>query len=301
MDTQQDKFRIAVIGSGPIGKLLTCSAASHPRIEIVQYEQEVLPLRPSFGYGVGPQTLIAAKVLNPKLGDELMDRCFTSPTWMHWWHGGDQDRLIANVKVPEGKVFGRLGREELMTLLDDLLPEGRSKEDIQYGKRLVSVDRLGANDLQLTFQDGVKDRVNAVWAADGVNSLCRQLVQGDAYRPPSYTGFQAFRGKVDAKKVAELVGEEFAVGTYMFIGVEGWHVLIFPIDNNTVTNIAAFCKVPEQKKFERSDKVTLEELLSHYPNRNAKIDTLLNVRSPYLIDFTTYLYKAAANEIAPLH
>ncbi|TQS31826.1 hypothetical protein Golomagni_07879, partial [Golovinomyces magnicellulatus] len=106
---------------------------------------------------------------------------------------------------------------------------------------------------------------------------CRQLVQGDAYRPPSYTGFQAFRGKVDAKKVSELVGQDFAVGTYMFIGVEGWHVLIFPIDNNTVTNIAAFCKVPEQKKFERADKVTLEELLSHYPKRNAKIDTLLNL------------------------
>lgn len=274
-----DKFRIAIIGSGPIGKLLACSAAPHPRIQLVQYEVDVLPLRPSFGYGVGPQTLHAAKVLNPELGRQLEEQCYTAPVWMRWWHGGDEDRLIADVEVPEGKVFGRLGREELMGLLDDSLPEGMSKDDIQHGKRLVDVRSTGPQQVELSFQDGTKDAVNAVWAADGVNSLCRKLVQGDAYRLPGYTGFLAFRGKVDAKKVAELVGKPFASETYCFIGVKGWHVLIFPIEHGTFTNVAAFCLEPEQKRLGRANEVTMDELLSYFPRRNTKVDTLLRVSS----------------------
>lgn len=78
------KFRIAIIGSGPIGKLLACSVAPHPRIEFVQYEADVLPLRPSFGYGVGPQTLHTTKVINPELGQRLEEHCLTSPVWMRW-------------------------------------------------------------------------------------------------------------------------------------------------------------------------------------------------------------------------
>ena len=278
--SQPDKFRIAIIGSGPLGKLLACSAAQHPRIELIQYEQETLPLRPSFGYGIGPQTFIAADVLNPGIGRRLKEECYVDQAWMHWWHAGDEDRLVANVNVPEGKQFGRLGRDELMNLLDDALPKGMCKEDIQYGKRLVNVDKLGPNRLELTFQDGAKDIVNAVWGADGINSLCRKLVQKEAFRPPSYTGFHAYRGKVDAGKVAARLGKSFATETYMFIGVKGWHILIFPIEGNSLVNIAAFCMVPEHATYTRTDRVTREELLSHFPGRNEKIDLLLNVGEP---------------------
>ena len=274
-----DKFRIAIIGSGPIGKLLASSAVSHPRIQLVQYEADVLPLRPSFGYGVGPQTLHAAKVLNPEIGRKFEEQCYISRVWMNLWHGGDEDKLIAAVEVPEGKQYGRIGREELMNLLDDSLPTGglAAKSDIRYGKRLVDVCRTGPQELELVFEDGTKDVANAVWAADGVNSLCRRLVQRDAYRPPSYTGMLVFRGKVSAKKVAELVGGPFASESYCFIGVKGWHMLIFPMENGTLVNIAAFCVEPEQKRFGRDEKVTLEHLLCHFPGRNSKIDTLLKV------------------------
>lgn len=267
----QTPFRIAIIGSGPIGKLLACSATPHPLIQITQYEADVLPLRPSFGYGVGPQTLHAIHVLNPPLGKRFLEKCYTDKVWMHWWHGGEQDCHISDVQVPDGKVFGRVGREEFLELLDD-----SSDTNIRYGKKLVNVGRIGDNEVELTFQDGTKDVVNAVWAADGVNSLCRKLVQGDAYEPPSYTGFLAYRGKVEANKVADLLGSYFAARTCCFIGVKGWHVLIFPIENGTQVNIAAFCVEPESKPLGR-EPVSLEELLAHYPGRNATVDMLLRV------------------------
>lgn len=278
-------FRIAIIGSGPIGKLLACSAAPHPRIELVQYEADMLPLRPSFGYGVGPQTLRAAKVLNPELGRQLEEQCFTGRTWMRWWHGGSEDKLIANVEVPEGKIYGRLGREELLELLDEMLPATASKDNIRYGKRLVDARRTGPQRVELTFQDGSKDVVNAVWAADGVNSVCRELVQGDAFKPATYTGMLAFRGKVDAQKVKEQIGEVFAQESHCFIGVKGWHILTFPIGSGKLTNIAAFCVEPRQNRFGRNHKVTMDELLSYFPGRNAKVDAMLKVRrlNPFLV------------------
>ena len=224
-----DKFCIAVIGSGPIGKLLASSAVPHPRIQLVQYEADVLPLRPSFGYGVGPQTLRAAKVLNPELGRRFEEQCYINRVWMNWWHGGAEDKLIAAVEVPEGKQYGRIGREELMNLLDDSLPAGvLAKDDIRYGKRLVDVRRTGPQELELVFEDGTKDVANAVWAADGVNSLCRRLVQGDAYRSPSYTGMLVYRGKVYAKKVAELVGGAICERVLLFYWCQGMARTYFP-------------------------------------------------------------------------
>ncbi len=101
------KFRIAIIGSGPIGKLLACSSSPHPRIELVQYEAEMPPLRPAFGYGIGPQTLRATSAINPVLGQRMREQCIISQIWMRWWHGGSEDRLIADVEVPEDKLYGR--------------------------------------------------------------------------------------------------------------------------------------------------------------------------------------------------
>ena len=50
--SDHDKFRIAIVGSGPIGKLIISSVTPHPRVEYTQCEQETLPLRPSFGISV---------------------------------------------------------------------------------------------------------------------------------------------------------------------------------------------------------------------------------------------------------
>ncbi|KAK2593718.1 hypothetical protein QQS21_008583 [Conoideocrella luteorostrata] len=251
-------FHIAIIGSGPIGKLLACSALPHPGITISQHEADVPPLRPSFGYGVGPQTLHTIHVLNPSLGNKLQQKCFTSQTWMHWWHGGPPDCHISDVQVPDGKLFGRVGREELLELLDESAPgtSGASR-DIQYGKKLVSVRKIGEHEVELTFHDGTKGYANAVWAADGVNSLCRK--------------------KLEVGQVVALVGEYFAQRTCMFIGVKGWHVLIFPIEDGKSINIAAFCVEPELQKLGRDSKVSLEEILGHFPGRNAKVDTLLRL------------------------
>lgn len=265
------KFRIAVIGAGPVGKLIVNSVAPHPRIEYVQFESETLPLRPSFGYGIGPQTLATTRKLNPAIGKMLYDQCIISPIWMKFYHGGKEESL-PTIEVPS-KETGRIGREELMELLDSFYP---SDFKIQYGKTLQSVVKE-SGELKLSFKGGVEDRANAVFACDGINSLCRELIQGSDYRPASYAGHVAFRGKVAAPKVAVAIGESFAAETYMFIGVKGWHILIFPIAGGRLVNIAAFAQEEVYTKRGRDHKTSTDELLNYFPGANSTVEKLLRL------------------------
>lgn len=273
------RFNIAIVGSGPIGKLLLSSVKSHPRITYSQYEADTLPLRPSFGYGVGPQTLRAAAVINPELGRELRNKCFLGPVWMNFYHGGDEDRLLEPVMVPEsqGGLYGRLGRQELMEMLDSFVP---SEHETQYGKRLSDISVTKDDDLQLNFQDGTLTHADAIWGCDGMNSLCRSLIQGSK-DCPKYSGMMAFRGRVPARSVREEVGQDFDKQTFMCLGVKGWNVLVFPIDNGEFINIAAFCVDLEHTKKGRDHIVTLDEVRSYFPGRNQKVDHLLEVSCLY--------------------
>ncbi|ESZ96059.1 hypothetical protein SBOR_3536 [Sclerotinia borealis F-4128] len=247
------KFRIAVIGSGPIGKLLLSSVTAHPRIEYTQFEAETLPLRPAFGYGIGPQTLATTKRLNQAIGKELHDQCLADPVWMEFYHGGEEDNHLHTINVPSGEVFGRIGRDELMVLLDAFGP----KDTIQYGRKLKSVEKNN-DKLKLMFENGGEDDANALWACDG---------------------HVTFRGKVDSSKIEMAIGKQFTTDTSMFLGVKGWHVLTFPIDGGKSVNIAAFSMEEVQKKRGRNYVTTTEELLTYFPGANSKVQkflTLLN-------------------------
>lgn len=278
------KFQIAIIGSGPIGKLLVSFTKPHPRITYSQFEADKLPLRPSFGYGVGPQTLRAAEVIDEELGRQLREKCFLGPVWMNFYHGGNEDRLIQPVTVPEseGGLYGRLGRQELMDLLDSFVPAGHETLYDTKLETIVKPDGDDADDglLELKFEDGSRTKANAVWGCDGMNSLCRRLLQGEAYEGLKYSGMLAFRGRVRAELVEKEVGRNFDKDTFMCLGVNGWCILVFPIDSGEFTNIAAFSVEPVHTKKGRDHVVALEEILSYFPGRNDRIDRLLRVSKP---------------------
>lgn len=54
---------------------------------------------------------------------------FKGIIWIRWWYGGDKDNLVPNIDKIEGRIFSRLGNEELMNLLEDILLERISEDD----------------------------------------------------------------------------------------------------------------------------------------------------------------------------
>jgi salicylate hydroxylase len=193
---------------------------------------------------------------------------------MNFWHDGVENKELPTIKVPEGEMYGRISREELLDVLDSFRP--KNCPPTQYRKTLKSVTKE-SGELKLEFTDGTDSGANAIWACDGMNSLCRKIIQGSEYKPSKYSGMVVFRGKVSSQKVKEAAGENFATETYMFIGVEGWHILIFPIVGGKFVNIAAFAKEKVQKKRGRAYKTSTEELLTYFPGANATVQTLLKV------------------------
>jgi salicylate hydroxylase len=193
---------------------------------------------------------------------------------MNFWHGGDENKALPSIEVPEGQVYGRLGREELLDLLDSYRP--KECPPTQYGRTLKSVAKEDGK-LKLKFADETEDSSNAIWACDGMNSLCRKIIQGAEHRPAVYSGMVTFRGKVPAQQVRDTVGDRFASETYMFIGVKGWHILIFPIAGGKFVNIAAFAREEVQKKRGRGYKTSTEELLTYFPSSNSTVQSLLKV------------------------
>ncbi|KAH8657925.1 hypothetical protein BX600DRAFT_514464 [Xylariales sp. PMI_506] len=274
MSSPPAKFRIAIIGSGPIGKLVSSSVQLHPRIELLRYEGEPVP-RPGFGYGVGPQALRAYSVASAAVGKRVYDACLLGPLWMTWWHSGTEDRLIEDVHMPDGQIHGWIGRDELLDALDACTPDGLSP--IQYGKSLRALNKQGDGLLELEFQDGTKEIVNAVWACEGINSLCRKVLQGGDFKPPVYSGMLCFRGKVPSDLVRTTLDDQFAKGQYMFIGTKGWHILTFPIAGGKFINIACFCVEPEWKRLGRDYKPTKEDILKYFPERNKTADAMIQM------------------------
>ncbi|ORY59192.1 putative salicylate hydroxylase [Pseudomassariella vexata] len=270
----EGKFRIAIIGSGPCGKLLANSVIQHPRIAYDQYEADKLPVRPSFGYGIGPQTLRAAEVLNPALGKALHERCTLSDAWLTIYHGGDENQLIQAAKVPEGKRYGRLPRQALLELLDAHAPP---EHETKYGKQVVDMKKLEDGLLQLRFQDGSTSTANAVWGCDGMNSVCRRFMEGDRYKPADYSGTIAYRGRVPASQLSEEMKSEFASKMYMFLGVKGWHVQVNPIDGGESINIAAYALRPEYTAKGMDRALAMKNVLGYFPGRNEKVDKLLKL------------------------
>ena len=205
---------------------------------------------------------------------------------MNFWHGGVENRALPAIEVPEGEVYGRIGREELLELLDSFRPE--NCPPTQYGKTLKSVTKESQS-LNLQFTDGMEDRANAIWACDGMNSMCRKLIQGNEYQPAKYSGMVVFRGKVPSQQVKVAVGEKFAAETYIFIGVKGWHLLVFPIAGGKFVNIAAFAVEKVQKKRGRAYKTSTEELLTYFPGSNDNAQSLLKVSQDLLLALTLVL------------
>ncbi|KUJ16736.1 uncharacterized protein LY89DRAFT_585378 [Mollisia scopiformis] len=269
------RFRFAIIGSGPVGKLLIASVKQHPRIEYVQYEAETLSLRPSFGYGIGPQTFATVRILNPPIWKKILEQSFTSPYWMHFLHATDDNVKLPAVAVTEELgVYGRIGRQELMEMLDDFAPRDH---EVKYGMRMKDVNR-GENDrVKLSFEDGTEDVVDAVWTCDGMNSMGRKLIQGDAYESAEYSGIICFRAKVETGKVEAAVGEVLASKTHMFIGGSGYFVLIFPIFEAKYVNIVGFTRENEFKKRERAWKTQLSDMLAYFPGANRTLLKLLEL------------------------
>jgi salicylate hydroxylase len=110
-----------------------------------------------------------------------------------------------------------------------LVPESVS----QFGKRLVDISSAedSSGDIVLHFADGTTAQHSAVIGCDGIKSRTREIVLGkkDPAAHAVFTGKYAYRGLIPMDEAAELLGDELARNSQLYLGYHG-HVLTFPIE-----------------------------------------------------------------------
>ena len=109
-----------------------------------------------------------------------------------------------------------------------------------FNKRLVGIDQPDGEGKPMTmhFRDGTTAETDAIIGADGIHSYVRSYILGKDHPcvPPQFTGTVAYRGLVPMNKVREMIGDEFAENSQMWMGPDRV-IMTYPIDHYETVNI----------------------------------------------------------------
>ncbi|CAO2656136.1 Nn.00g049390.m01.CDS01 [Neocucurbitaria sp. VM-36] len=267
--TSSKPYSLAIVGGGISGLTLA--------ITLLQYDvpltiYEAAPSFSEIGAGVafGPNAGRAMELMSPKIYNAFT-KCKTSNVWEaqqdSWFtiRVGDARKADKDGYVKEGKKVGDKLFDVPLTsgggrggvyrahFLDELVkdvPAGIAKFD----KRLVELKDAqdGSGDMVLHFADGTTAQHSAVIGCDGIKSKTRTWLLGneDPAAHAVFSGKYAYRGLIPMDKASELLGEEVAQNSQIFLGYHG-HLLTFPIEKGKTMNVVAFnsCETWDQEKW----------------------------------------------------
>lgn len=243
----QKPITIAICGGGIAGLALAIGLLRH-NVPFHLYESAHAFAEVGAGVAFGPNSLRAMSLIDPKIR-ELYDKNATSnhsksqAVWFNFHAGmdcgiGKAGEMVATAIAGDaGDIgFSSIHRARFLDELVSLVPD----ENVTFGKRVVQVEEL-ADGLRLHFADGGTAEASAAVGCDGVRSNLRHIVLGkdDRAAYPSFTGKYAYRGLIPMEKVVDLLGDELARNSVMWLGNHG-HVLTFPIEKGAMMNVVAF-------------------------------------------------------------
>lgn len=234
-------FNIAVVGGGIAGLTLTLALLKQ-RIPVILYEAAHQFGEIGAGVSFGPNAQRAMKLISPHIYDGFENVATHNQwpskgeMWFDFRYGescegrrnvGDR---IYTLECENGN--SAVHRAHFLDEMVKLLPDGIAR----FNKRLVDFtqDEKG---VLLRFQDGTEARHDALVGTDGIKSKCRQILLGenDKAAKAVFSGKIAYRGLIPIDKAVELLGEEYAKNSQMYLGLHG-HVLTFCIEKGKTMN-----------------------------------------------------------------
>ncbi|KAF1923627.1 mannitol 1-phosphate dehydrogenase [Didymella exigua CBS 183.55] len=257
-DSPKKNYNLAIVGGGISGLTLAITLLRYG-VPITVYE--AAPHFGEIGAGVylGPNAGRAMKLMDPKI-HEAFTKTKTGNQWKEkadsWFtiRVGDERKADKDGYVKEGKKVGDAlfdvpmeaggdrGGVYRAAFLDELvkdIPDSVAR----FGKRLVDLSNAkdDSGDMVLHFADGTTAQHSAVIGCDGIKSKTRPWLLGkdDTASDAVYSGKYAYRGLIPMDKAVELLGEDVAANSSIFLGYHG-HILTFPVQRGKTMNVVAF-------------------------------------------------------------
>lgn len=293
--TQQAPFHVAVCGGG-IGGLCLTIGLLQQNVSCTLYEAAHAFAEIGAGVSFGPNAVRAMELIDPQIATGF-EKCVTlnawpekKETWFDFRIGKTYskheqvlaavDTHVANVKSGE---WGQTSvhRAHFLDELVKLIPQNVPK----FGKRLKDISKAGEK-ITLIFEDGTMAEADAVIGCDGIKSRTRKILLGDDHNAAKavFSGKYAYRGLIPMDTVVDVLGDELARNSQIYMGHQG-HVLTFPIEKGKTMNVVAF-KTKQGGKWEGKDWVlpsTTEDILEDFAGWGDKVVRILSV-SQSLID-----------------
>jgi salicylate hydroxylase len=297
MESQQQTFSIAIIGSG-IGGLALAIGLLKQNIRCTIYEAAPKFDAVGAGIGLGPNALRSMHMMDEKFA-QMYDEVKvgnTSPAKVHEqfeilgaeeglgvkseWYGG-------SVSHPD---FTRSSahRKALLDIMESLIPDGV----VQFNKRVQAIDQEPGKKVVIRFTDGQTSEVDAVIGCDGIKGMTRRVVLESRYPneiPAVYANTYVYRGIAPMEDAKKILGSYAEDAKWYMMERRGW--AMYPISKGTEVNMVAFMHDDKPWAGEQvARECSREEMESEFVEMDSRLKAMLEVirflfsRSSLVID-----------------
>jgi salicylate hydroxylase/6-hydroxynicotinate 3-monooxygenase len=200
------RLNVAVIGAG-MGGLTAAAALRKQGIDVTVYEQARQFTRLGAGIQIGCNAMHVLRGLG--LEKRLREEAFYPRSWNNRdWRTGEVmfDMVFGpTAEAKYGAPYLLAHRGDLHTALASAVPE----QHLRLDHRLVGLDQDATGGVRLRFENGACVEADAVVAADGVNSITKSILFGDA-GATNFTGRIAYRTTYPARLLSGFEMDECA-------------------------------------------------------------------------------------------
>ena len=270
--------RVAVVGGGVAGVLLSIGLSKNPHLQVSLYEASRGFSQYGAGLNLGHNGVRALEAIDPK--------CFQGykqheTTGILPGHKQVYQRLSEATGPNAGQVFlevtsdigqSTVHRARFLEEMVTLLPAGIA----EFGKCLKHIENRGVDGVTLKFEDGTTADHDVLLGADGPNSGTRIHILGADHPAahPVYSGMCDFRNLLPMDRALEAVGEELAKSKMIECG-HGGYALHYPISHGEIVNVGLVTYHYKEWKGPWRRSATKDEMLKVFDGWGGNVEALI--------------------------